>query len=58
MSKQFDDYNDRDEIYGNKSGKKKKKEFREHGKNKVRDFKRDFSQDRDREDINYKNLYR
>ena len=52
MSRHREDFNDHDEIYGGKE-KKKKKKFRDsHGKNKVRDFKREFSQERDREDIN------
>jgi bisphosphoglycerate-dependent phosphoglycerate mutase len=54
MSK-HDDWvdNDRDEIYGKgKDSKKKKKTFREHGHNRVRDFKREYSQQTDREDLN------
>ena len=45
--------NDHDEIYGKgKETRKKKKDFREHGgHNRVRDFKRGFSQERDREDL-------
>lgn len=52
MSKhKFDTHGDMDEIYGKeKESRKKKKKFREHGHNKVRDFKRDYSHDTDRED--------
>ncbi len=58
MSK-HDFENDRDEIYGKgKDSRKKKKNFRKHGHNKVRDFKRNYSQENDREDINYLNRYR
>jgi hypothetical protein len=53
MSKHdFDDHGDRDEIYGKgKESRKKRRGFREHGHNKVRDFKRDYSQAIDREDL-------
>ena len=52
MSKNRDDFNDRGEIYGKgKESRKKKKNFREHGHNRVRDFKRGYSQDLDREDL-------
>jgi len=49
--KDFDFENERDEIYGkNREYKKKKNRFREDGSKKIRDFKRNFSQENDRED--------
>lgn len=51
MSKNIDRFNDRDEIYSGKESRKKKNKFREHGHNKVRDFKRNYSQEQDREDL-------
>jgi hypothetical protein len=58
MSK-HDFENDKDEIYGKgKESRKKKKKFREHGHNRVRDFKREYSQETDREDINFSQRYR
>jgi hypothetical protein len=50
---------DADEIYGKgKESRKKNKGFREHGHNKVRDFKRNYSQEQDREDLNFYQRYR
>ncbi len=58
-NKKYDDFNDRSEIYGKgKESRKKKKGFREHGHNKVRDFKRGYSQETDREDLNFHQRYR
>jgi hypothetical protein len=57
MNKNVERFNDREEIYG-KEPHKKKKGFRDHGHNKVRDFKRNFSQERDREDLNVGGRYR
>jgi hypothetical protein len=55
----YDQKNDRDEIYGKgKESRKKKNKFRDHGHNKVRDFKRNYSQEQDREDMNYHSRYR
>jgi hypothetical protein len=50
MSKNFDKFNDREEIYSKEPHKKKKK-FRDGHSNKVRDFKRNYSQEQDREDL-------
>lgn len=59
MSKHDFGQNDREEIYGKgKESRKKKKEFREHGHNKVRDFKRNYSEEQDREDLNIGRQYR
>lgn len=57
MSKNDFSYNDYDEIVHNGKNGKKKKKFRDNGR-KVRDFKRDFSQERDREDLNFNRRYR
>ena len=49
---------DAEEIYGKEPHKKKGNKFREHGHSRVRDFKRNYSQEQDREDLNVGGRYR
>jgi hypothetical protein len=51
---------DRDEIYDNRDKGKKRRGWREqrHHENRVRKFKRDYSLDADREDLEFYDRYK